>query len=119
LQEYLPSNILSHYQLEGLGNAYWQLHFPQTLDAVAIAKRRLKFNELLVYQWNMQKTKQLRVQKYQGHPFKKVGDYTLGFYKQGLPFELTNAQKKVIKHTVRHGKACSNEPLVARQCGQW
>ena len=74
-----------------------QIHYPENHDQLSRATLRLKFDELFFLQLKMLKLKQINTQKTAGHRFPLVGQYFNTFYKNHLPFELTNAQKRVIK----------------------
>ena len=81
----------------GRADAYRNIHFPEDANKLAEARHRLKFEELFFLQLKLLKNKLLRVQKFKGNIFDKVGPYFNEFYHNKLPFELTNAQKKVLK----------------------
>ena len=80
-----------------LSEAMKNIHFPESLDKLQKAQMRLKFDELFYIQLNLIRTATLRRSKLQGLVFSTVGDTFNTFYKQHLPFELTNAQKRVIR----------------------
>jgi ATP-dependent DNA helicase RecG len=77
--------------------AYRQIHFPENANKLYEAQHRLKFEELFVLQFKLLRNKVIRVSKFKGNIFEKVGHYFNTFYEQMLPFALTNAQKKVLK----------------------
>ncbi|HVS91956.1 MAG TPA: ATP-dependent DNA helicase RecG [Mucilaginibacter sp.] len=97
IQENLPQYILNKYKLVGRADAYKNIHFPTDAAALNEAQHRLKFEELFLVQLKLLRNKALRVQKYKGHIFENVGHYFNEFYYKKLPFELTNAQKRVLK----------------------
>ncbi len=97
IPETLPSRIITHYKLMHLHEALQTVHFPTSTELLEKARFRLKFEELFYIQLNILKIKNLRSFKIKGYPFAKVGHYLNTFYKEKLPFELTNAQKRVIK----------------------
>ncbi|HVW14277.1 MAG TPA: ATP-dependent DNA helicase RecG [Mucilaginibacter sp.] len=97
IQENLPQYILNKYKLVGRADAYRNIHFPADAAALNEAQHRLKFEELFLVQLKLLRNKTLRVQKYKGHIFENVGHYFNEFYHKKLPFELTNAQKRVLK----------------------
>jgi ATP-dependent DNA helicase RecG len=77
--------------------ALYNIHFPESVEALREAQRRLKFEELFFIQLKLLRTKVLRTQKFKGSIFENVGNNFNTFYTQKLPFELTTAQKRVIK----------------------
>jgi ATP-dependent DNA helicase RecG len=97
IQENLPLYIINKFKLMGRIDAYRNIHFPDDANKLAEAKHRLKFEELFFLQLKLLKNKLLRVQKFKGNIFDKVGPYFNEFYHNKLPFELTNSQKKVLK----------------------
>ncbi len=96
IPEILPSNILTQYQLCSRYNAIKWIHFPDSDEHMQAARYRLKWEELLASQL---KIAQLRLQHtiQQGWKFDKVGNHFNGFYNNHLPFQLTGAQKRVLK----------------------
>jgi ATP-dependent DNA helicase RecG len=97
IQENLPIYIINKFKLMSRPDAYRNIHFPEDANKLAEAKHRLKFEELFFLQLKLLKNKLLRVQKFKGNIFDKVGPYFNEFYHNKLPFELTNSQKKVLK----------------------
>ncbi|RUT73435.1 ATP-dependent DNA helicase RecG [Ancylomarina longa] len=97
IPETLPALLLKKLGLINLHEALLQIHFPQNTDILKKAQYRLKFEELFYIQLNILKMKMKRKVLYQGHVFEKIGENFNLFYQNNLPFELTNAQKKVIK----------------------
>jgi len=95
--ENLPQYILDKYQLPDKKTALLNIHFPKNQKDLNAAERRLKFEELFFIQLQLLHNKQLRQLKFKGVRFDKVGEKVNRFYKEFLPFELTNAQKRVIK----------------------
>jgi len=95
--ERIPERIRSSYALIGAAEAYRCIHFPTSDRELKEALRRLKFEEFLLLQLEMLSLKQHRQKKFRSHPFPTVGDHFNTFYKAHLPFELTGAQKRVIK----------------------
>jgi len=83
--------------LMGRSEAYYNMHFPEDAVQLNEARHRLKFEELFFIQLKLLKNKLLRIQKFRGHVFESVGDFFNEFYRNKLPFELTNSQKKVLK----------------------
>ena len=97
LPETLPPSVISRLQLMGLTDALRNIHFPASVDHLRRAELRLKFEELFYLQLNILRYTRLRNQRLGGFRFEHVGDYFNGFYHRILPFELTQAQKRVIK----------------------
>lgn len=97
IRERLSEDILQHLKLMLLKEALCNIHYPADMQALSQAQLRLKFDELFFTQLKLLKLKLLTSKKYKGHVFSVVGDYFNTFYKNYLPFPLTNAQKRVIK----------------------
>ncbi|MGZ6540086.1 MAG: ATP-dependent DNA helicase RecG, partial [Bacteroidia bacterium] len=97
IPETLSREIIDRYQLMPKEDAIRQVHFPQNPEMLKKAEFRLKFEELFFIQLKLLKQKGLREKTYRGFVFPKVGEYFNNFYNNYLPFELTNAQKRVIK----------------------
>ena len=97
LPENLPETLLQSLRLMGRYEAFKNLHFPIHQAAYEAALRRLKFEELFIAQVRLQLVKVQRHQTSRGVVFEKVGNLFNDFYNHYLPFELTGAQKRVIK----------------------
>jgi len=97
MPENLPASIINQYKFISHFNAYRQIHFPASEKHYQHAVRRLKFEELFFAQLRMGLLKSTRKRYSKGLIFGQIGDFFNTFYKQYLPFELTNAQKKVLK----------------------
>ncbi|MDE6374858.1 MAG: ATP-dependent DNA helicase RecG, partial [Alistipes sp.] len=97
IQELLPEALRKQYGLMPLREAYYNIHFPQSPEALKQAQYRLKFDELLGVQLNVQSRRTARMTKSDGFLFPKVGGVFTTFYNGKLPFPLTGAQKRVIK----------------------
>ena len=95
--ETLSKNLLKENQLISKSEALFNIHFPQNQEALSKAKFRLKFEELFYIQLQLILKNLINKKKIKGLPFDKVGDHFNNFYKNHLPFELTNAQKRVLK----------------------
>lgn len=95
--ETLPSQILNKLGLPSKIEALQNIHFPKNQQLLEKSRFRLKFEELFFMQLQIIKLKIGRQQKFKGLPFTTVGNLFNTFYHKHLPFELTNAQKKVIK----------------------
>jgi len=96
-KEYIPENLIKEHQLISRTAALKQIHLPVTEIEIQQAKLRLKFEELFFLQLEMLIRKGTRVQATKGHIFEQSGELLKEFYTHHLPFELTNAQKRVIK----------------------
>ena len=97
IPENLPDEIIENFKLMSRSEAMRQVHFPQNFDLLRRAQARLKFEELFYIQLSIMRQSKLREMKYQGFIFDKVGEYFNRFYRECLPFELTDAQKRVIR----------------------
>ena len=97
IPETLPAGLVKKLGLINLHEALLQIHFPQNTEILKKAQYRLKFEELFYIQLNILKMKMKRKILYKGNPFTQIGEYFNSFYNNNLPFELTNAQKRVIK----------------------
>lgn len=95
--ETLPGYLLEELKLIPKNAALFNIHFPKSQELLAKAQFRLKFEELFFIQLQLITKNLIRKHKIKGHPFEKVGDYFTTFYNNHLPFDLTNAQKKVLK----------------------
>ncbi len=95
--ETLSPALLQELKLISKSEALFNIHFPKNQEYLAKAQFRLKFEELFYIQLQLLLKKMLRKQKIKGFTFDKVGELFNNFYKSHLPFELTNAQKRVIK----------------------
>lgn len=101
LPETLSPSILNEHHLMSLTDALTHIHFPVHSDLLRKAQYRLKFEELFYVQLNILRYAKDRQQKYRGYIFEKVGEVFHSFYSRNLPFELTNAQKRVLKEIRR------------------
>lgn len=95
--ETLPIALVKELELMPLNEALKQIHFPETGAKLAEAKERLKFEELFLIQLSMLRNKHHRIMKFKGLACPTVGEIFNTFYTKHLPFELTNAQKRVIR----------------------
>ncbi len=95
--ENLPNYLLDELKLIPKNAALFNIHFPKSQDLLAKAQFRLKFEELFFIQLQLITKNLIRKHKIKGMPFDKVGENFTNFYKNHLPFELTNAQKRVLK----------------------
>ena len=97
LPETLPPAVLNRIRMMPFPEAIRNVHFPESVDKLRKAQLRLKFDELFFIQLNILRSSNLRKLKLKGIVFPSVGDYFNTFYKEYLPFELTNAQKRVVR----------------------
>ncbi|MEN5233709.1 ATP-dependent DNA helicase RecG [Sphingobacterium faecium] len=97
LPEQMPAYLLEKHQLMDQARATVAIHFPQSQDELTQAIKRIKFDELFYIQLKLLKNKQLNTKKFRGQIFSKVGDKFNTFFKERIPFPLTNAQKRVVK----------------------
>nr|WP_315188040.1 ATP-dependent DNA helicase RecG [uncultured Flavobacterium sp.] len=95
--ETLPDYLINELKLVPKKTALFNIHFPKNSELLAKAQFRLKFEELFFIQLQLITKNLIRKHKIKGHPFTTVGKYFNEFYQNHLPFELTNAQKRVLK----------------------
>lgn len=95
--ETLPADIIARYRLMGLYDAIRAIHMPAGNEELQRARLRLKFEELFYLQLNIQRYTRRRNEATAGFRFKRIGRYFNTFYHDFLPFELTGAQKRVIR----------------------
>ncbi len=95
--ETLPAYVLERFKLMNLKESLINIHFPKNGEMLSRASQRLKFEELFYIQLDILHQRKWRELKFAGFVFEKVGDYFNHFYMEYLPFELTGAQKRVIK----------------------
>lgn len=96
-QETLPDYLINELKLIPKNAALFNIHFPKSAELLAKAQFRLKFEELFFIQLQLITKNLIRKHKIKGHSFTIVGNHFNDFYQNHLPFELTNAQKKVLK----------------------
>ena len=101
IQESLSNDIIKEYGLIGKREALLNIHFPTSSEILAKAQYRLKFEELFFIQLQLVRKKLIRKNKIKGYVFGQVGDTFNNFYNNHLPFDLTNAQKRVLKEIRR------------------
>jgi ATP-dependent DNA helicase RecG len=95
--ENLPNYLLDELKLIPKNAALFNIHFPKSQDLLAKAQFRLKYEELFFIQLQLITKNLIRKHKIKGLPFENVGENFNNFYKNHLPFDLTNAQKRVLK----------------------
>lgn len=128
LADPVAPDIVSRYKLIPLLDAIRAIHNPPSAEALQQARLRLKFDELFLLQVNIQRYCRQRSRALRGHRFPHIGQYFNQFYFNQLPFELTNAQKRVIKeiradmatgrqmNRLLQGDVGSGKTLVALMC---
>ncbi len=97
LPETLSPDVLRMTKMMSRSEAIKNIHFPESAETLKQAELRLKFDELFFIQLHILQTATYRKQKLKGFVFSKVGNHFNTFYKDYLPFELTDAQKRVMR----------------------
>lgn len=97
IEENLPDYLRKEEHFLGKQRALFNIHFPENPEYLAQAQRRLKFEELFFIQLQLIKKNLITKERIKGYVFEKVGVSFNEFYNNHLPFELTNAQKRVLK----------------------
>jgi len=97
IPETLSQSLLLATKLMPEADALVNIHFPRDPQALAKAQERIKFDELFFIQLQLLRLKYVRMEKVKGRVFGHIGEYFNDFYHKNLPFELTGAQKKVVK----------------------
>lgn len=95
--ESMPAWLVKKLGMVGLETALINIHFPENAQLLRKAEYRLKFEELFYIQLKLLHLREDRHKKFRGHVFSKVGSYFNDFFYSHLPFELTGAQKRVIR----------------------
>lgn len=106
--ETLSPKVIAENHLMSLTDALHNIHFPKNPDLLRKAQTRLKFEELFYVQLNILRYSKERQQKYRGYVFEHVGPYFNDFYSKNLPFQLTGAQKRVVKE-IRNDVGCGKQ----------
>lgn len=107
LPDFFPDHFRQRYQLMSREEALFEIHFPTSIERAEAARLRLKFEELFFFQMEMAAQKRKHERAFQSFAFAEVGDLFNRFYQEVLPFELTGAQKRVLKEIrqdMRYGK---------------
>ena len=107
IQETLPSHVIEKAKVIGLKDALRNIHFPENPMILRDAQFRLKFEELFYIQLNLLRYKTDR-KKMRGVVFSQIGECFNTFYEKNLPFELTNAQKRIIRE-IRNNMATGEQ----------
>ncbi len=97
LEENLSPDLIAKLNLPSREKAFNDIHCPKDSKMLVRAQKRLKFEELFFLQLHLIKLKLTRNKKSKGYPFESLGCHFNDFYENHLPFELTNAQKNVLK----------------------
>lgn len=97
LEENLSEEVMNDHRLISRFEAVKQIHFPENAQQLKKAEGRLKFEELFYVQLRLLKLNKVRFHTIKGFVFSRVGKYFNEFFTKHLPFELTNAQKRVLK----------------------
>ncbi|MDP5105218.1 MAG: DEAD/DEAH box helicase, partial [Polaribacter sp.] len=97
IEESLSEEIIGDFKLMHKRDAYLNVHFPKSQEDLAKAEYRLKFEELFFIQLQLLRKKLINKTKIKGFVFENVSDYFNDFYSNHLPFDLTNAQKRVLR----------------------
>ncbi len=97
INESLSEQFVKQYNLMSKKEALLNIHFPKSQENLAKAQYRLKFEELFFIQLQLIRKKIIRKSKLKGYSFENVGEKFNNFYNNSLPFDLTNAQKRVLK----------------------
>ncbi len=105
IPDFMPDYLIKRLGLMPLREALRNIHFPQDNHSLKLAEYRLKFDEFFINQLSLIKQKKLRTEKVAGYVFERVGDYFMKFYNEKLNFELTGAQKRVLKEIRRDFKS--------------
>lgn len=128
IPETLSEQIIRRFRFISREQAYINIHHPESVDILRKAQARLKFEELFFIQLALVKQKKIRIAKNRGHLFSVVGEQFNRFYSKCLPFDLTNAQKRVIReiradmgsdkqmNRLLQGDVGSGKTLVALMC---
>jgi len=128
IPETLTPEIIDKFHFISREEALINIHFPANTEILQKAQLRIKFEELFYLQLSLLMMKQIRLTKTEGHRFSTVGNYFNTFYNKNLSFELTNAQKRVIKeirtdlgsgkqmNRLLQGDVGSGKTLVAMMC---
>ena len=101
LSETLSPKLIADHHLMSLTDALRNIHFPSNPELLRKAQYRLKFEELFYVQLNILRYAKDRQRKYRGYVFETVGEIFNTFYSKNLPFELTGAQKRVLREIIQ------------------
>ena len=107
IPEILPQHLIDKFRLVSRYQAVKNVHIPANAQIMEAARNRIKFEELFFFQIQAIQSKVWRQQSFKGYVFEHVGNYFNTFYKEQLPFDLTGAQKRVVREIrsdVKSGK---------------
>lgn len=97
LPETLPQEVVDEFRLMPLKEALSNIHFPENANLLQKARERMKFEELFYLQMHILRFSRARSHKIRGLVFARIGEHFNRFYSECLPFELTGAQKRVLR----------------------
>lgn len=97
MPETMPAYLIERYNLMLLSDAISNIHFPKNEQMLRNAQFRLKLEELFYIQLNILRSAKSRTKRFKGLHFSTIGHYFNTFYKEHIPFDLTDAQKRVIR----------------------
>ena len=108
LPETLPAYVIQKCGLMLLHDAIANIHFPKNDESLRKAQYRLKLEELFYVQLNILRSTKIRTQRFRGLAFTQIGYYFNTFYKEHIPFDLTDAQKRVLRE-IRTDVGCGRQ----------
>lgn len=118
IQENLSTDLCQTYQLISHAEALVNIHFPQSYDLLRASLRRLKFEEFFFFQLLLARRRTHSRSVNRSHPFLTIGKYFHEFFEQHMPFDLTGAQKRVLKEIRKDlGKPIQMSRLVQGDVG--
>lgn len=97
IAETLPDSLIRRYGFPGIRETYRAIHFPEDPQLLRKARERMKFEELFYLELQILRYARRRNQQLQGHVFSTIGENFNRYYSECIPFELTGAQKRVLK----------------------
>lgn len=97
IHETLPMPLIEELRFPGINETLLNIHFPKNEESLRKARYRLKFEELFLIQLGLLRQKNIKNSQISGFVFPRIGNLFNGFYKEHLPFELTGAQKRVMR----------------------
>jgi len=97
IPETLPQSVISQLKLPDRNEALLNIHFPKDGDSLKKSRYRLKFEELFLIQVGLLRQKNWKKRRIKGHIFTRIGERFNRFYSENLPFEMTEAQKRVMR----------------------
>ena len=97
VEETIPDYLLAEYKFMSRERALLEIHRPENHEIIKKAQGRLKFDELFYIQLKILRSKIGNKKKYRGRVFAEVGERFNKLYNEVLPFDLTGAQKRVLK----------------------